>query len=487
METEMITKNQLINEITSSSKAGGYNTKIVMVPQDWSDNLLKPFGIPVSPHKDPEVAYDAMDGEITTNDAEYRDEQIDIISKIITRRREEEDVQNDDSGGNITEQVWPNNFIIEKNINEDLRVWFGTKKKPKGSSQPKGPWVNICRKDENGKHPPCGREKATNKSYPKCRAAGVAGKMSDTEKKAACRQKRRVEKDKPKTGTGNKPTMVSHKKKLIDEGVTDIVYHFTNIYSLNGILKSNRFLTKLVLGYKQEEKINRGRFFFLSTTRSKSEGFFKETPGSVRIKLDGRKLSQKYKGYPIDYWGASNLYTPEMEDRIVLDKPYIDNAIYYILEISILNDKSNKKIIKSVITLCEKNNIPVFLYDNISDYTMGNKNNALKINYLKGYDDELTVDNTTNKLDNPWDEKILKLISYKNPDVLSNYDEKTKENVNNINIKITDYYDLKDYANEIKRYLKRNRINTQLIEYLIKDMRKHKAIDIDEYIFKKFK
>ena len=46
---------------------------------------------------------------------------------------------------------------LEKiNLNEDLAVWFGTKKKPKGSKQPKGPWVNICRKVD-GKHPPCGR------------------------------------------------------------------------------------------------------------------------------------------------------------------------------------------------------------------------------------------------------------------------------------------------------------------------------------------
>jgi len=98
-------------------------------------------------------------------------------------------------------------------ISEDLAVWFGTKKKPKGSKQPKGPWVNICRKDKDGKHPPCGRPDADSKSYPKCRAAGVAGKMSDAEKKSACSQKRREEKKNPKTGKGNKPTMVSHKKK----------------------------------------------------------------------------------------------------------------------------------------------------------------------------------------------------------------------------------------------------------------------------------
>ena len=104
-------------------------------------------------------------------------------------------------------------------IKEDLGVWFGTKKKPKGSNQPKGPWVNICRKDKNGKHPPCGRPEASDKSYPKCRAAGVAGKMSDSQKKSACSQKRKAEKSHNKSGTGNAPKMVSYepKKKKTNE------------------------------------------------------------------------------------------------------------------------------------------------------------------------------------------------------------------------------------------------------------------------------
>jgi|694.fasta_scaffold81439_5 hypothetical protein len=97
-------------------------------------------------------------------------------------------------------------------LTEDLAVWFGKKKKPKGSSQPKGPWVDICRKVD-GKHPPCGRSDASEGSYPKCRAAGVAGKMSDSEKRNACSQKRKAEKNDPQSGKGQKPVMVSHKKK----------------------------------------------------------------------------------------------------------------------------------------------------------------------------------------------------------------------------------------------------------------------------------
>jgi hypothetical protein len=105
-------------------------------------------------------------------------------------------------------------------INEDLAVWFGTKKKPKGSKQPKGPWVNICRRDENGKHPPCGRPDTSKGGYPKCRAAGVSGKMSDSQKRAACSQKRKAEKKDTQSGKGQKPVMTSYKpKKSKNEGM----------------------------------------------------------------------------------------------------------------------------------------------------------------------------------------------------------------------------------------------------------------------------
>jgi hypothetical protein len=118
--------------------------------------------------------------------------------------------------------------LTEEKMNEDLRVWFGTKKKPKGSKQPKGPWVNICRKKEGGGHPPCGRPEASGKGYPKCRAAGVASKMTDAQKRAACSQKRKAEKSNPKPGTGNKPKMVSYKprKESIEQVIKNILKEY---------------------------------------------------------------------------------------------------------------------------------------------------------------------------------------------------------------------------------------------------------------------
>lgn len=129
--------------------------------------------------------------------------------------------QNDEEGSAINPTM-SGEQLKEEILKEDLAVWFGTKKKPKGSKQPKGPWVNICRKKEGGGHPPCGRPEASDKGYPKCRAAGVASKMTDSQKKSACSQKRRAEKSNPKSGTGNKPKMVSYKPRK-DESIKNTI------------------------------------------------------------------------------------------------------------------------------------------------------------------------------------------------------------------------------------------------------------------------
>ena len=113
-------------------------------------------------------------------------------------------------------------------LSEDLAVWFGNKKKKKGSSQPKGPWVNICKKKKGGGHPPCGRDDADKGGYPVCRGAGVAGKMSQKEKDSACRRKREKEKKDTQSGKGQKPTRIKvknykNKNETIDRLINLVV------------------------------------------------------------------------------------------------------------------------------------------------------------------------------------------------------------------------------------------------------------------------
>ena len=92
---------------------------------------------------------------------------------------------------------YPASYMLSK----DLRRWFKEK------------WVDVSRKDKDGKHPPCGRSEAdtSSRGYPKCRPSKkVSDKTPKTtkgtsanEKKAMTRRKR----SKPQ-GVGGKPTMV---------------------------------------------------------------------------------------------------------------------------------------------------------------------------------------------------------------------------------------------------------------------------------------
>ena len=209
-------KRKPINEATGSSSAGKFKVPIVLAPQPWKEKELGPFTEPVYHYKNAELAYEEADGDFKESPEERKriEARTNKVAEIDRYLKQFYTNQNDDEGGNIGDLELPEKLIQKAvgPLKEDLAVWFGTKKKPKGSKQPKGPWVNICRKVD-GKHPPCGRPEASDKGYPKCRAAGVASKMSASQKRSACQQKRNAEKTHSKSGTGNKPKMTHYKPK----------------------------------------------------------------------------------------------------------------------------------------------------------------------------------------------------------------------------------------------------------------------------------
>jgi hypothetical protein len=212
-----------INEATGDGSYGKYSVPLSPGLRLFNKKDLAPFTTPVSEYIDADLSYDSYDGSLDVNNKTAN--KMEKNAEKIANYNKNHPSDNDDEGDNLNN--WSGKIIeyveiTPEMVSEDLGVWFGTKKKPKGSSQPKGPWVNICRKVD-GKHPPCGRDKASDKSYPKCRAAGVAGKMTDAQKKAACAQKRKAEKTHSKSGTGNKPKMVSYKPKKVNENKDIII------------------------------------------------------------------------------------------------------------------------------------------------------------------------------------------------------------------------------------------------------------------------
>ena len=222
-----------ISEATGSGGAGKFKVPIVLAPQLWTDDQVGPFTEPVYHYKNAELAYEEADGDFKESPKERNriERATDRAAEIDMYLKKFYTGQNDEEGSNIADVEIPKSVInkvtnMNENIlKEDLAVWFGTKKKKKGSSQPQGPWVNICRKKEGGGHPPCGRSEADSKAYPKCRARSVASRMTDSQKKSACSQKRKAEKTHSKSGTGNKPKMVSYKprKESIRETILKVL------------------------------------------------------------------------------------------------------------------------------------------------------------------------------------------------------------------------------------------------------------------------
>ncbi len=263
-------KKNRINEATVAASAGRIKVPMVLAPRLWQKEPLEPFVNPVSHYVSAMNAYDSYDG--TMERPQKVISQNEKKSKQKAKKAIEMFSQNDQDGNPMNgyspqgsdapgtpKEIKKMAHINPKEYNfvlkEDLAVWFGTKKKPKGSKQPKGPWVNICKKKEGGGHPPCGRPEADSKGYPKCRAAGVAAKMTDSQKRSACSQKRRAEKKDPKIGTGNKPTMTSYKtrkesvEKLIKKIISEIyepkkLYPVESVYM--GITNAPREIKQLV-------------------------------------------------------------------------------------------------------------------------------------------------------------------------------------------------------------------------------------------------
>jgi hypothetical protein len=150
-----------------------------------------------------------------------------------------------------------------------------------------------------------------------------------------------------------------------------IIYHFTSINSdktkgIFSILDSNKFLGSEIsvlplgnvhdrdfqpFGKSGKKYIDKGvdKLYYLSTTRDKF--LYKKNPkikgSTVRIVLDGDKLSNKYKIQPFYYYSDEMIDEPapkhdqdESEERILLGtKNEIDLASNYIKEVQVILDK----------------------------------------------------------------------------------------------------------------------------------------------------
>jgi hypothetical protein len=198
--------------------------------------------------------------------------------------------------------------------------------------------------------------------------------------------------------------------EILEEGLSDIVYHSTMLRSAINILETGQFELQASFAKETESSINNSGFY-LSTTRSRTGEY--HTGGkkdqyisdfTVLFELDGKKLSQQYKAKPVDYWGPlfkdSNTGSPlkdEMEDRVfsrtrtIPSLPYIKKIDIYVktednhsfFGKSVNTDKN--KYLLYFYNLAKQNGIEVRFFNTMSSFIIGKKpipaGEALKIKH----------------------------------------------------------------------------------------------------------
>jgi hypothetical protein len=293
---------------------------------------------------------------------------------------------------------------------------------------------------------------------------------------------------------------------ILNEGASDILYHFTNTGNLLNILNTDEFSLTSVLGSKSDQVINKNKFFYLSTTRSKNSGY---TRGDTKITLNGRKLKYNNKIIPVDYWQWSKnradwsddnryieaLKSLEQEDRIITDKPIIPNAISYILEIHI-HVQDIDKTLNNIIELCTSKNIKLYLYDNKKNW----------LNQINPIDNNIDFSNVTDT-DNGYvteigfNYPIASLIAYNDADnynILTKYLDDPKKikklddtiktrTENNFNPNSPYVEDGITYINSAISNIRSNsdKDSKFIISLLVKEFKKYGVNTVKDYLTKK--
>ncbi|WGH49854.1 hypothetical protein [Alishewanella phage vB_AspM_Slickus01] len=193
-------------------------------------------------------------------------------------------------------------------------------------------------------------------------------------------------------------------ESLLEEGMSSVVFHATQIGSAAKIIASNKFINSPITINSIDRELNAGKLYFLSTARSKSSSYIREAfnPSGVSFKLDGRMLSARHKVKSVDYFSTDPYISAnerramtEMEDRIVTNDPIITNIIKYILEVEILipakvlggyvnNDVVH---IKWILEKCASYGIPVYIYTELKDLVSGNKNKNINDLFIRKFVD----------------------------------------------------------------------------------------------------
>ena len=228
------------------------------------------------------------------------------------------------------------------------------------------------------------------------------------------------------------------------EGLSQIVYHYTRVYSTKQILSTGEFQLSSTLGSVEEQYAPKGYPYFLSTTRTRHGGYH-STIGSdaVLFVLDGTWYSRHYKAMPVDYWLnrdplQSHHRSHEAEDRIFSKEPTM--SIGGVKEIHIYVSPDAEELTKARarqdLILAKKLNITTYFYTDLEAWRNQDKRKLGDVSILKGQDTSRGYVSRHKGYLLPW----IELINAKNKNQLS-------KKANELRYSLQYHYDKESAAN----------------------------------------
>lgn len=175
-------------------------------------------------------------------------------------------------------------------------------------------------------------------------------------------------------------------------GLSPVLYHGTSVENLISILESDTFKLVFTRLDKPTGFLSGEKLYFMSTSRHALGSYHKDLGyASALIVLDGVRLSNKYSGSPMDYWGEwrrkADPTSFESEDRVWSNTPTIPNASSYIKEVRLylgedINDSHVSWVVRTTrkaLLNAKKKNIPAYVYKNKEAFLTGDKRRSLRI------------------------------------------------------------------------------------------------------------
>jgi len=178
-------------------------------------------------------------------------------------------------------------------------------------------------------------------------------------------------------------------KEFLCEALSQKLYHSTNANGAYHILKDNQFKLSPVVEGDVEHDLNKGKNYYMSFSRNKGSYFLNGLLDNNKLpvftfEINGDKLGRQFGGQAVNYFNNGEKQTNnEFEDRMMTNKPVINNAAQYIdgvhcyIPPEYMKNPNSGQTLHQVKSACDSKGIPLYFYNDRKAFTLLNTAKAI--------------------------------------------------------------------------------------------------------------